>query len=314
VPTPGAADYYAARAEAGLLLTEATLIRGNCQGYRDTPGIWSEEQMAGWARVARKVHAAGGLIFSQLWHLGRLSHSHYTGAPPAGPSSVPTQGLIRSTRSVPLYHERPRELASAEIEQLVRDYARCVANARSAGFDGIEIHAANGYLPDQFLRQLTNKRTDAWGGSPEKRARFLLEVVDACAAEIGAGRIGVRLSPAAYFGLMEREPGDEDAYLAALDGLALRGIAYVHNGIIEDTIVYDYLGGTSGEFLRRHWQGTLVGNGGYGPLEAARAIAAGRFELVTFGRLFIANPDLVQRLRRGAGLLPYSREVLDTLT
>ena len=314
VPTPGAADYYAARAAAGLIITEATLIRGDCQGYRDTPGIWSPEQVEGWANVTARVHGAGGIIFSQLWHLGRLAHPHYTGVQPYAPSVVPTEGLIRSTRSVPLYHVTPRALEPSEIDRLVEDYAACAANARSAGFDGVEIHAANGYLIDQFLRQLTNKRNDRWGGSAEKRARFALDVVDAVADRIGAERVGVRLSPAAYFGLMEREPGDEEAYIVLLEALARRGIAYVHNGIIEDTIAYSYLDGTSGAFLRRHWKGPLVSNGGYGPAEAASAITAGRFDLIAFGRLFIANPDLVERLRAGAGLRPYSRENLDALT
>jgi len=314
VPTPGAADYYAARAAAGLLITEATLIRGDCQGYRDTPGIWSPEQVAGWAAVTSRVHAAGGVIFSQLWHLGRLAHPHYTGVQPYAPSVVPTEGLIRSTRSIPLHHVTPRALEAGEITQLIADYAACAANARAVGFDGVEIHAANGYLIDQFLRQLTNKRTDEWGGSAEKRARFAIELVDAVAARIGAERIGIRLSPAAYFGLMEREPGDEETYIALLEALARRGIAYVHNGIIEDTIAYDYLGGSSGDFLRRHWSGPLISNGGYGPLEAAAAIAAERFDLIAFGRLFIANPDLVQRLRAGTGLRPYDRAILDGLS
>ena len=313
VPTPGAADYYAARAAAGLLITEATLIRADCQGYRDTPGIWSPAQVVAWAAVTARVHASDGLIFSQLWHLGRLAHPHYTGVQPYAPSAVPTEGLIRSTRSVPLHHVSPRALEAAEIHALIEDYAACATNARDAGFDGVEIHGANGYLVDQFLRQLTNKRDDDWGGTPAKRARFAIEIVDAVAARIGAERIGVRLSPAAYFGLMEREPGDEEAYIILLEALARRGIAYVHNGIIEDTIAYDYLRGSSGDFLRRHWHGTLISNGGYGPVEAAAAIGVGRFDLIAFGRLFIANPDLVQRLRAGAGLRPYSRELLDGL-
>ena len=314
VTTPGAAEYYAARAAAGLMITEATLIRGDCQGYRDTPGIWSPEQVGAWAAVTERVHAAGGTIFSQLWHLGRLAHPHYTGVQPYAPSVVPTEGLIRSTRSIPLYHVTPRALDESEIEALIRDYADCAENARRAGFDGVELHGANGYLVDQFLRQLTNKRTDAWGGSPEKRARFAIEVVDAIAARIGAERVGVRLAPAAYFGLMEYVPGDEDTYIVVLEALARRGIAYIHNGIVDDGIVYDYLEGTSGVFLRRHWRGTLIGNGGYGPAEAASAIAAGRFDLIAFGRLFIANPDLPQRLSAGAGLRPYERAILDTLT
>jgi 2,4-dienoyl-CoA reductase-like NADH-dependent reductase (Old Yellow Enzyme family) len=264
--------------------------------------------------VTDAVHRRGGTIFSQLWHLGRLSHPHYSGVDPVGPSVVPTEGLIRSTRSTPLYHVNPRELSAAEVRGLVDDYAQCAANAREAGFDGIEIHAGNGYLPEQFLRQLTNKRTDEWGGSAEKRARFPLALVDAIAERIGPERVGIRLSPAAYFGLMSHTSGDEEAYVCLLEALNGRGIAYVHTGIIEDAIAYDYLGGTSTHFLRRHYRGTLISNGGYGPLEAADAIAAGAFDVIAFGRLFIANADLVRRIREGAGLNSYSREVLDTLT
>jgi N-ethylmaleimide reductase len=314
VPTPGAVEYYGDRAGAGLLVSEAIMINATTQGYRDTPGIWSPEQVEGWTKVTARVHERGGLILAQLWHLGRLSHPHYSGAPPVGPSVVPTEGLIRSTRSTPLYHVNPRELSSTEIEELVAEYAQCAFNAIRADFDGVEIHAGNGYLPEQFLRQLTNKRTDAWGGSAAKRARFPLAVAEAVADRIGAERVAIRLSPAAYFGLMSHTPGDEDAYIHLLEELSKRGIAYVHTGIIDDATTYDYLGGTSTEFLRRYWKGTLVSNGGYGPMEAAQAIRRGTFDLIAFGRLFIANADLVERLRSGAGLRPYAREILDTLS
>jgi len=314
VPTPGAVDYYGSRAAAGMMVTEALLVRADTQGYRDTPGIWSKQQIAGWARVTERVHRAGGLLLAQLWHLGRLSHPHYSGVEPVGPSVVPTEGMIRSTRSTPLYHVNPRELSPGEIAGLVAEYADCAANAMTAGFDGVEIHAGNGYLPEQFLRQLTNKRTDEWGGSAARRARFPLALVDAIADRIGPERVGIRLSPAAYFGLMTHTPGDEEAYIALLEGLEDRNIAYVHTGIIDDAIAYDYLDGTSSAFLRRHWKGKLVANGGYGPREAAEAINAGAFDLVAFGRLFIANADLVARLKHGQGLRPYAREILDTLS
>ena len=314
VPTAGAADYYAARADAGLLITEATLVRADTQGYRDTPGIWSPAQIAGWACVTERVHKSGGLIFSQLWHLGRLSHPHYSGVDPVCPSSVPTEGMIRSTRSTPLYHVRPRELTAADVAGLIDDFTQCAVNARAAGFDGIEIHAGNGYLPEQFLRQLTNKRSDEWGGSARNRARFPLALVDAIATRIGPERVGIRLSPAAYFGLMSNTPGDEDGYAVLLEELNSRNIAYVHTGIIEDAIPYNYLGGTSTAFLRRYWTGTLMSNGGYGPRESAQAIAGREFDLISFGRLFIANADLVARLHSGTGLKPYAREILDTLT
>jgi N-ethylmaleimide reductase len=313
VPTVGAASYYAERASAGLLITEATMIRADTQGYRDTPGIWSAGQIDGWRRVTEAVHRRDGMIFVQLWHLGRLSHPYYTGRDPSAPSVVTISGPLRQTRGIALEHVLPRALEASEIPQLVEDYAHCAANAAKAGFDGVEIHAANGYLPDQFLRQHTNRRTDAWGGSAKRRARFALEVVDACSAVVGAGRVGIRLSPAAYFGQMEYVAGDNDGYLWLLRELERRPIAYVHNGIIDDRETYAYLEGSSGAFLRRHYRGTLVGNGAYGPNLAADAIAAKAFDLIAFGRLFIANPDLVERVRGGLELHDYARPLLDLM-
>ena len=270
VVTAGAADYYAERASAGLVITEATLIRADCQGYRDTPGIYSPEQVAAWRRVTDAVHARDGLVFSQLWHVGRLSHPYYSGVAPVGPSRVRTQGKMRQTRGVDLYHVWPRALEAGEIPGVIEDFAIAARNARDAGFDGVEIHAANGYLPDQFLRQTTNKRDDEWGGDPERRARFTTEVVDAVAAEVGANRVGLRLSPAAYFGFMKYNPGDTEGYIHLIEAMNGRGLAYLHVGVIDDFVSYDYLDGRTSQFIRRHYDGTLMGNGGYDAATAAR--------------------------------------------
>lgn len=313
VPTRGAIDYYRERAEAGLLITEATLIRADCQGYRDTPGIYSGEQVAAWRRVTEAVHSTGGLIFSQLWHVGRLAHPYYCGTDPVCPSRVPTEGKVHQTQGLDLDHVWPRALGLKEIPEIVNDFAIAARNAKSAGFDGVEIHGANGYLVDQFLRQTTNQRDDEYGGDAERRARFALEVVDAVSAEFGNNRVGLRLSPAAYFGLMEYVPGDTDGYVHLINELNKRDLAYLHVGIHEDVKPYDYLEGRPSQFLRRHYDGTLIGNGGYDAQTAADEISEGAIDLVSFGKPFIANPDLVSRLHKGKPLLPYRRDMLDAL-
>lgn len=313
VPTKGAIDYYRARADAGLLITEATLIRADCQGYRDTPGIYSDEQVQAWRRVTDAVHDAGGMIFSQLWHVGRLAHPYYCGTDPVCPSRVPTEGKVHQTQGVELEHVWPRALERAEIAEIIDDFATAARNAHAAGFDGVEIHGANGYLVDQFLRQTTNQREDSYGGDPERRARFAIEVVDAVAAQIGGTRVGLRLSPAAYFGLMDYVPGDTEGYIHLIRQMNQRSLAYLHVGIHEDEEAYDYLGGRPSQFLRRHYDGTLIGNGGYDAPTAAKEITAGAIDLVSFGKSFIANPDLVGRVRAGLPLQPYRREMLDWL-
>ncbi len=312
-PTAGAVAYYASRADAGLLVTEATLINENCQGYIDTPGIWSEAQVKAWAWVTDAVHDRGGQIFSQIWHVGRLSHPHFTGVRPIGPSKVPTRGKRRQVGVLNLYHVWPRAMSETDIRQVLDDYRRAARNAKAAGFDGVEIHGANGYLPDQFLRQCTNKRTDAYGGSPQNRARFALEAVDAVASVFGPERVGLRLSPAAYFGLMTYEPGDNDGYIHLMEQLNSAGLAYLHVGIVDDFVEYDYLDGRTSAFMRRHYDGVLMGNGGYDAATAAAEISRGGIDLISFGRPFIANADLVKRLRHGEPLRPYSRAVLDEL-
>ena len=311
VPTAAAADYYAARAAAGLIVTEATLIAADCQGYRDTPGVYSEAQIRGWRRITDRVHAAGGVIFSQLWHVGRLAHPYYTGVSPMGPSAVPTEGICHQVRGVALNYMPMRALSASEIRRLVATYADAAGNAMAAGFDGVELHGGNGYLIDQFLRRITNRRFDRYGGSVEDRTRFALEVVDAIGARIGTGRTAMRLSPAAYFGLMEHSPGDEDTLIHLLHGLKDRGLAYVHLALHDDHTEYAYLKGRASAFLRRHYQGTLIGNGGYAPADAAAAIDHGEFDLAAFGRLFIANPDFVERLRHGSELRSYERALLE---
>ena len=311
-PSAGASDYYAARAEAGLLITEATLITPDAQGYLDTPGLFLDSHVAAWSVVTHAVHDRGGRIFAQLWHTGRISHSHWSGCQPVSASAVLDPILRRQAGANTLYNEMPRALSSDEVRGVVGLFRRAAQRALDAGFDGVEIHGANGYLIEQFLRQHTNRRDDDWGGSTAGRSRFALEVVRACLAVWGPGRVGLRLSPAAYFGEMRWREGDNETYIHLLQNLAREAIAYVHTGVVEDKF-YPELGATSSEFLRQHWPGVLIGNGGYSPESAAQKVAKKSFDLIAFGKLFLANPDLVPRIFSKVPLLPYTAETMQSL-
>jgi len=307
VPTEAMAAYYARRAEAGLIVTEGTLVRADGQGYPNTPGLFTEQQMAGWQGVTEAVHAAGGRIFAQLWHVGRVSHPTYLdGASPIAPSPVAPDGRVPRTD---LTYTTPRALELAEIPAVVAAYGTAAANAKRAGFDGVEIHGANGYLIDQFLHHHTNRRTDAYGGSPAAMARFCIEVVDAVAAAMGAGRTGIRLSPAAYH-FMEADPRDVGVFDYLLATLTGRDLAYIHAGIAGHDWTYDDLGGTVAAYLRGRYSGRLVACGGFTPASAAEAVAAGECDLAAIGRPFIANPDLVARIRDGRELVEYHERML----
>ena len=314
LPTTGTRDYYAARAAAGLLVSEGIIVARKIQAAFDTPGLWSEEQAVAWRAVTDAVHARGGRIFAQLWHPGRSAHSYFTGTAPLSASAVLDPGIKRGTGGLPLALEMPDALTGAQVDEAIAQFGTAARNAKAAGFDGVEIHGANGYLPEQFWRQHTNRRMDKWGGSTENRARFFLAVVDACAnAWGGYERIGVRISPAAYFAEMRFTPGDNETLNLIIARLNEKPLPYIHSSVVED-MVYDHLGCTSAEYLRPITKRPLVGNGGYTPDAAAAHIEAGRFDLIAFGKLFIANADLVERIAARQPLVPYTREVLDTLT
>lgn len=311
-PSAGAADYYASRSEAGLLITEAIMVTPLAQGYLDTPGIYLDSHERAWAGVCDAVHRRGGRIFAQLWHTGRLAHSHWTGQQPVAPSAVLDPILRRQAGGLELYNEMPRALAGDEVADVVQLFRMAARRAKSAGFDGVEVHGANGYLLEQFLRAHTNRRVDRWGGSPEGRTRFALEVMQACVEVWGPGRVGLRLSPAAYFGEMRWSEGDNEVYQLLLRQVGALHPAYLHTGVIQDR-VYAEIGCTPTEFLRRHGSGALIANGGHAPQAAAQLIAQGHADLVSFGRSFIANPDLVARLREGTPLRAYGPDVLKAL-
>ncbi|AFZ66848.1 alkene reductase [Deinococcus peraridilitoris] len=300
VPTPLMAEYYAQRATAGLIITEATQVSPSAQGYPDTPGLHTREQIEAWRAVTDAVHAAGGRIFAQLWHVGRISHSSYqNGQAPIAPSAVRPVGQLYTHGGL-VDFETPRALETAEIAGLIEDFRQAAKNALQAGFDGVEIHGANGYLLDQFLESGTNQRSDQYGGSVENRARLLLEVTEAVSGAIGADRVGLRLSPGGTFNDMsDADPAETFSYVArALNSF---GLAYLH---VVETSQSNAPQGMRGHsptaLLREHFQGTLITAGGYERDSAERALKAGQADLVAFARAYIANPDLVERFRRGA--------------
>lgn len=303
VPTPRMASYYAARAAAGLMVTEATAISAQGRGWLNAPGIHTEAQVAAWRPVTSAVHAAGGRIFLQLWHMGRVSHPDFLGGElPVGPSALPAKGESHTPSGKKSY-VTPRALGKAEIARIVDDYHNGARRARAAGFDGVEIHGANGYLVDQFLRDCSNQRTDEYGGSAANRTRFLLEVTRAVAAAWSPDRVGVRLSPTGNYNDMS-DSTPEVTFGHAAQQLNDLGIAYLH--------VTEALPGSPmhvplppvAPVMRQRFRGPLILNGGYDAKTADAAIADGKADLIAFGVPFLANPDLVKRLRREAPLNP----------
>jgi N-ethylmaleimide reductase len=300
-PGPFAAEYYAQRASAGLIIAEATQVSAQAQGYSDTPGCYTDAQVAGWKVVTDAVHARGGVIFLQLWHCGRISHTVFLhGEPPVGPSSLRANAKTFVAGQGFVDVSTPRALRLDEMPGIVADFRHASRCAIIAGFDGVEIHGAHGYLLDAFLRDGTNKRSDAYGGSFANRSRLLVEVAAAVAAEIGAGRTGVRLSPVSTAGdSVDSDPqGLFNHVVTALDAL---GLAYVHvvegdTGGARDNLPFDFAA------LRQLFHGIWIANNGYDRAMAIDEIASGRADLVAFGRPYIANPDLVRRLREDAPL------------
>ena len=308
VPTALNALYYAQRASAGLIIAEATQICPEGQGYISTPGIHSAEQIQGWKCVTGAVHVSGGRIVLQLWHVGRISHPSFQpgGALPVAPSAIKPNGQAFTAKGFePI--PTPRALETAEIAGIVAQYAQAARNALAAGFDGVEVHAANGYLIDQFLRDGTNKRTDRYGGSIENRTRFLLEVLDAVTAAAGAERTGLRISPQnGQNDIADSDPQSLFNHVAA--ALSGRGLAYLH--VIEGDTggapvpPFDYLA------IKRLFGGIVIANNGFDKERANEAIGKARADLVAFGKPFIGNPDLVTRLYLDAPLSPLHRETL----
>lgn len=296
VPNDLMAEYYRQRSSAGLIVTEATTVSPDANGWVDSPGVYTDEMAAGWRPVVDAVHAAGGVIVLQLWHCGRASHSDFQpdGRPPFAPSAVPISGEGIRTPCGKRPYETPRSMSHREIDHTVEHFGRAAERAKRAGFDGIEIHAANGYLIDTFLQSSTNRRTDEYGGSLDNRFRLLGRVVDRVLAEWPASRVGVRLSPngvkndmgsvdyrETFLGVAERLDARVLGYLHILDGLGLG-----FHALGEPLTLTDF---------RREFRGRLIGNCGYTADTADAAVAAGHADMISFGRPYISNPDLVER-------------------
>lgn len=300
VPNDLMAQYYAQRAGAGLILSEATSVSPQGVGYPDTPGIWSSEQVAGWKLVTKAVHDAGGRIFLQLWHVGRVSHPDYLeGNLPVAPSAIAPRGHVSLLRPQREY-VTPRALELSEMPGIVEAYRTGAEHAKQAGFDGVEIHGANGYLLDQFLQDSTNKRKDAYGGPIENRARLMLEVTDAVVSVWGAGRVGMHLAPRGDAHSMgDSDPLSTFGYVA--EALGKRGIAFIftRESLGDNRISPE---------LKKRFGGVLIANEGFDRETARQVVAAGEADAVSFGKLFISNPDLPHRLQIDAPLNPFHPE------
>lgn len=306
VPTPMMAEYYAQRASAGLIITECVAVSPDSAGIIRAPGLYNAAQVEGWRGVVDAVHAAGGTIFCQIWHGGRCSHTSLQpdGEAPVAPSPIAADGVIFTPEGrVP--YSTPRALEGAEIAQIVESFGAATRLARDAGFDGVELHAAYGYLPDQFLQDGSNQRTDAYGGPVENRARFLFEVVDAMVAAWDRGRVGVKISPSnTSYGI--RHSNTLETFGHAIRGLSDRGILYLHlmeadqsdldKGIVQVPNVI--------ATFAPMFDGPIIGNCGFDRARAETAIARGEVAMVSFGKLFLANPDLPARFAAGAGFNP----------
>ena len=315
VPTPMMATYYQQRATAGLIVTEATQISAEGQGYLDTPGLYSAEQVAGWRRVTDAVHAKGGKIVVQLWHVGRISH---VSLQPDGqaPVSSTARRAVGKTFTAQGFEDvsEPRALRLDELPRIVAEYRQAARNAIDAGFDGLEVHSANGYLLEQFLRDSINDRSDAYGGPKENRARLLIEVMSAIVAEIGAGRTGVRLSPVTPANDAKQDSDAQGLFNYVVEQLAPLKLAFIHvvegaTGGPRDVAPFDYAALRS-RFKHGNEHGAWMVNNGYTRAMALDVVASGVADLVAFGKPFISNPDLVRRLREDAPLAPLNRDTL----
>ena len=298
LPNALMAEYYAQRASAGLIITECTMITPNTSAFAAEPGVYTAEQIEAWKLTTNAVHEKGGKIFMQIWHAGRAAHPDLNGgAPTFSASAIAINGDVHTQNGM-VPHVAPQELSVEQIQVIVHEFAQAAKNAIAAGFDGVEVHAANGYLIDQFLRDGSNKRSDAYGGSLENRARFLSEILTAVSAAIGADRVGVRLSPLnSYNGMIDSDP------IALIDYLSKHlnsfNLAYLH------LMRADFFQAQKGDVMtvaRANYKGVLIGNMGYSGDEAQQAIKDGLLDVVAFGTGFLANPDLPARLKAGVAL------------
>lgn len=294
IPNALMQEYYVQRASAGLILTEATAITPSAVGYADTPGIWSDEQITGWKKITDAVHAEGGLIVMQLWHVGRISDPIFLdGALPVAPSAIKPAGHVSLVRPKKDY-VTPRALTTSEVKVIVQDYRQAAINAKQAGFDGVELHGANGYLIDQFLQTKTNQRDDEYGGSLENRARLLLEVIDQLIEVWGAGRVGLHLAPRGdSHDIGDENPAQTFGYVA--EQVGQRQIAFI---CAREYVAGDSLAG----LIKQKFGGVFIANEKLDRQQAEQLLDSAEADAVAFGQLYIANPDLVERFKQQAEL------------
>jgi len=310
VPTEDMAAYYGRRGDAGLIISEATLVSQDGQGYPNGPGLYTQAQVEGWKRVTQRVHEKGGKIFAQIWHTGRASHSIYhNGKVPMSASNVALSGHVPLTDN--LEYETPRAMEPAEIQTLIKQFAQAAKNAMAAGFDGVEIHGANGYLIDQFLHWHSNRRQDEYGGNPENMTRLVIDILNAVKAVIPEHKIALRLSPQAFFN-MEHDDRDKQVFDHLLQKLNQFQLAYVHTGIFADDNS-EFWGGTITQYIRSHYRGTVIANGGYDAQSAAKTIEQGDADLVAIGRAFIANHDYIEKVKTNQAITAYDESMLASL-
>lgn len=305
VPNEKMARYYAQRASAGLIVTEGTSPSPNGLGYSRIPGLYSPEQIAGWKLVTDAVHAQGGHIFVQLMHTGRVGHALNlpAGARVLGPSAIATPGEMWTDQEQLQPHPVPEAMTEADIRTALAEYVHSAKSAIEAGFDGVELHAANGYLLEQFLNPLANQRTDAYGGSAENRNRFVVEVAKAVAEAIGGDRVGIRLSPYGAANGLGAFEGVDEQYAQLAEALGAIGLVYLH-GVDHSAMGAPEVPQSVKTLLRERFKGTLILAGGYDAERAEADLEAGRADLIAIGRPFISNPTLVEKLRTGASLTP----------
>jgi N-ethylmaleimide reductase len=317
-PTEKMAEYYGRRGSLGLIISEATMIDLDASGYPDTPGIFSKAQISGWQKVCDQVHQKGGRFFLQLWHAGMMSHPIYRrGKLPLSASDiVPKKQIIPRTEGV-LQYPIPKAMDQQDIEEIISQFLNSALNALKAGCDGIELHAANGYLLDSFLHYYSNRRQDHYGGNPENMSRFLLEIVDVMINEIGREKIGIRLSPVPIpsMGNMEEDIRDQEVFAFLLSQLRKRGIAYIHTSSDDDTNDIGQLGMPVSVFLKKHFGEKIIGCGSYTLETGLKAISENQFDLLAFGRLLLANPYLIKMMQNSSNprIEPFDGSMLQTL-
>lgn len=310
LPNDLMAEYYAQRGNAGLIITEGIAPSANGLGYARIPGLFSEAQVEGWKTVTARVHEAGAKIFAQLMHTGRVSHpdNMAEGTEIVAPSAIAAPGEMYTDTNGPQAHPEPKAMTLEDIAQAQQEFVEAAQNALKAGFDGVEIHGANGYLLDQFLNPASNQRTDAYGGSAENRARFVLEVVEKVTAAIGAEKTGIRLSPFGVFNGMEDFEGQEAAFVALAEALRPYNLAYLHL-VDHESMGAPPVGEAIKAKMRKAFDGVLIASGGLDKAKAEALLAEEKAELFAFGRDFLANPDLVERLKQD---LPLNSPDFDT--